>query len=155
MENEGSFCKKSGAFLNAGCIMYSISIFILHFTYLGGSYVPNTPLPCLRACICVNASQFSWRCADTVPCGSRVLRWVCSPVCLSVLLRIHIIQTWTYTRYMLVCCRLLVAYGHDMQLQYCGQHRSSVGYTSDYIRWVDVTESKVTIRSPFCGYILA
>ena len=30
------FCKKSGPFLNAGCIMNSISIFILHFTYLGG-----------------------------------------------------------------------------------------------------------------------
>jgi len=26
---------KSGPFLNAGCIMYSMSIFILHFTYLG------------------------------------------------------------------------------------------------------------------------
>ena len=35
VENGGvSFCK-SGHFLNAGCIMYSISTFILHFTYLG------------------------------------------------------------------------------------------------------------------------
>jgi len=39
----GFFCKKSGPFLNVGCIMYSISIF-LHFTYLG-AYAP----PCLRA----------------------------------------------------------------------------------------------------------
>jgi len=34
---------KSGLFLNAGCIVYSISIFILHFTYLGGAYAPNAP----------------------------------------------------------------------------------------------------------------
>jgi len=37
---------KSGPFLNAGCIMYSTSIFILHFrpTYLGeGAYAPNAP----------------------------------------------------------------------------------------------------------------
>jgi len=39
----GVFCKKSGPFLNAGGIMYSISIFILHFTYLGGAYAPNAP----------------------------------------------------------------------------------------------------------------
>jgi len=44
----GVFCKKSKPFLNAGCIMYSISIFILHFTHLGGAYAPNAP-PCLRA----------------------------------------------------------------------------------------------------------
>ena len=31
------FFVKSGPFLNAGCIMYSISIFILHFTHLGGA----------------------------------------------------------------------------------------------------------------------
>jgi len=37
------FCKKSEPFLNAGCIMYSISIFILHFTYSGDAYVPNAP----------------------------------------------------------------------------------------------------------------
>ena len=37
----GFFVKKSEPFLNAGCIMYSISIF-LHFTYLG-AYAP--PLP--------------------------------------------------------------------------------------------------------------
>ena len=35
-----SFFVKSGPFLNAGCIMYSISIFILHFTYLGGAFMP-------------------------------------------------------------------------------------------------------------------
>jgi len=29
--------------------MYSISIFILHFTYLWGAYAPNAP-PYLRAC---------------------------------------------------------------------------------------------------------
>jgi len=35
---------KSGPFLNAGCIMYSISIFILHFTYLGVRTHPTHPL---------------------------------------------------------------------------------------------------------------
>ena len=35
----GFFVKKSGPFLNAGCIIYSISIF-LHFTYLGGIRTP-------------------------------------------------------------------------------------------------------------------
>jgi len=47
VENGGVFLK-SGPFLNAGCIKYSISIFfILHFTYLrGGAYTPNAlPLP--------------------------------------------------------------------------------------------------------------
>ena len=40
----GVFCKKSGPFLNAGCIMYSISIFfILHFTYLGVRTHPTDP----------------------------------------------------------------------------------------------------------------
>jgi len=38
----GVFFVKSGPFLNAECIMYSIGIFILHFTYLG-VYAPNTP----------------------------------------------------------------------------------------------------------------
>ena len=39
------FCKESGLFLNALCIMYSISIFILHFTYLGGCVsTQRTPL---------------------------------------------------------------------------------------------------------------
>jgi len=53
---QGVFCKKSGKwgrcffvkscpFLNAGCIMYSISIFILHFTYLGVRTHPTHPLP--------------------------------------------------------------------------------------------------------------
>ena len=43
--------QKSGPFFNAGCIMYSISIFILHFTYLGGAARthPTHPLP--TACI--------------------------------------------------------------------------------------------------------
>jgi len=45
----GKYFVKSGPFLNAGCIMYSIN-FILHFTYLGGAYAPNAP-PCLRAWI--------------------------------------------------------------------------------------------------------
>jgi len=37
---ENVFFVKSGPFLNAGCIMYSISIF-LHFTYFGGgAYAP-------------------------------------------------------------------------------------------------------------------
>jgi len=35
VENGECFFVKSGPFLNAGCIMYSISNFILHFTYLG------------------------------------------------------------------------------------------------------------------------
>ena len=41
------FVKKSGPFLNAGCIMYSISIFILFYILLiwGGAYTPNAPLP--------------------------------------------------------------------------------------------------------------
>jgi len=40
------FFVKSGPFLNAGCIMYSISIFyFFHFTYLGGAYAPIAPLP--------------------------------------------------------------------------------------------------------------
>jgi len=42
----GVFCKKSGPFLNAGCIMYSISFyFILHFIYLGVRPHPTDPLP--------------------------------------------------------------------------------------------------------------
>jgi len=43
------FVKKSGPFFNAACIMYSITILILRFTYLGGAYAHNAP-PCLRAC---------------------------------------------------------------------------------------------------------
>ena len=41
----GVFFVKSGPFLNAGCIMYSISIF-LHFTYLGVRTQPTHPTPC-------------------------------------------------------------------------------------------------------------
>ena len=42
----GVFLLKSGPFLNAGCILYSISIFfILHFTYLGVYTHPTHPLP--------------------------------------------------------------------------------------------------------------
>jgi len=40
----GVFLYKSGPFLNAGYIMYSISIFYLtYFTYLWGAYAPNVP----------------------------------------------------------------------------------------------------------------
>jgi len=42
--------QKSGYFLNAGCIMYSISIFYFTFYFFGGAYAPSTP-PCLRACL--------------------------------------------------------------------------------------------------------
>jgi len=46
VENLECFFVKSGPFLNAGCIMYSISIFILHFTYFGGVVrTQRTPLP--------------------------------------------------------------------------------------------------------------
>jgi len=54
----GVFGKKSGSFLNAACIMYIISIFfILDFTYLGGAYAPNAPLP---AGLCECNSRFSY-----------------------------------------------------------------------------------------------
>ena len=39
------FCKKSGPFLNAGCIMYSISIFYFTFYLFGAVYAPNAPPP--------------------------------------------------------------------------------------------------------------
>ena len=55
VENWGCFFVKSGPYLNAGCIMCSISIFILHFTYLGGVRTdPTHPLPtgALIACAC-------------------------------------------------------------------------------------------------------
>jgi len=42
--------QKSGYFLNAGCIMYSISIFYFTFYFFGGAYAPSAP-PCLRACL--------------------------------------------------------------------------------------------------------
>jgi len=42
----GVFRKKSGPFLNAGCIgMYSISIFYFTFYLFGGAYAPNAQLP--------------------------------------------------------------------------------------------------------------
>jgi len=46
VENGECFFVKSGPFLNAGCIMYSISIFYFTF-YLfgGGAYAPNAPPP--------------------------------------------------------------------------------------------------------------
>jgi len=44
----GCFFVKSGHFLNAGCIMYSISIFHFTFYLSRGAYAPNAP-PCLRA----------------------------------------------------------------------------------------------------------
>ena len=40
----GGFVKKSGPFLDAGCIMYSISIFYYTFYLFGGVYAPQ-PLP--------------------------------------------------------------------------------------------------------------
>jgi len=43
VQNEGVlFCKKSESFVNAGCIMYIISIFYFTF-YLSGGYAPNAP----------------------------------------------------------------------------------------------------------------
>jgi len=36
-------CVKSGPFLNAWCIMYSISIFYFIFYLFGGAYAPNAP----------------------------------------------------------------------------------------------------------------
>jgi len=47
----GGVFVKSGPFLNAGCIMYSINIFILHFTYLGGCIRTQRTPPRLRACL--------------------------------------------------------------------------------------------------------
>jgi len=43
------FCKKSGPFLNAGCIMYSISIFLFYILLIWGC-VRTQPTPFLRAC---------------------------------------------------------------------------------------------------------
>jgi len=43
VENGGVFFLKSGPFLNAGCIMYSISIFYFKFYLFGGCV--RTPLP--------------------------------------------------------------------------------------------------------------
>jgi len=37
---------KSGPFLSAGCIMYSLSIFYFTFYFLGGAYEPNAPPAC-------------------------------------------------------------------------------------------------------------
>ena len=50
VENRGGvFFVKSGPFLNAGCIMYSISIFYFTFyLFWGRAYAPNAP-PRLRA----------------------------------------------------------------------------------------------------------
>ena len=46
VENGGVFCKKSGPFLNAGCIMYSIGIFYFTFYLFGvGVRTQRTPLP--------------------------------------------------------------------------------------------------------------
>ena len=38
MENGGAFCKKSGPFLNVGCIMYSISIFLFYILLIWGTH---------------------------------------------------------------------------------------------------------------------
>jgi len=64
VENWGSV--KSGSFLNAGCIMYSITIF--YFTFylglLGGAYVPNPPS--LPTSLMINILCIIWcRCMDT------------------------------------------------------------------------------------------
>ena len=40
---ENGFFLKSGPFLNAGCIMYNISIFYFIFYSFGGAYAPNAP----------------------------------------------------------------------------------------------------------------
>jgi len=47
VENGGGvICKKSGPFLNAGCIMHSISIFYFTFYLFGGMRThPTHPLP--------------------------------------------------------------------------------------------------------------
>jgi len=37
------FVKKSGPFLNAGCIMYSVGIIYFTFYLFGGAYAPNAP----------------------------------------------------------------------------------------------------------------
>ena len=51
---------KIGPFLNAGCIMYSISIFILHLNYMGGGVHTNPP-PCPWAChICLVIALLSF-----------------------------------------------------------------------------------------------
>jgi len=39
----GCFFVKSGPFHNAGCIMYSISIFYFTLYLFGGAYAPNAP----------------------------------------------------------------------------------------------------------------
>ena len=41
----GGVFVKSGTFLNAGCLMYSIIIGIFYFTFylFGGAYAPNAP----------------------------------------------------------------------------------------------------------------
>ena len=39
------FVKKRGPFLNAGCIMNSISIVYFTFYLFGGAYTPNAPPP--------------------------------------------------------------------------------------------------------------
>jgi len=50
VDNGGCFVK-SGPFLNAWCIMYSISIFILHYTHSGVRTHPTHPLPTGLVCV--------------------------------------------------------------------------------------------------------
>jgi len=47
VENGGVFFVKSGPFLNAGCIMHSISIFYFTFYLFGGVRTHPTHPPCL------------------------------------------------------------------------------------------------------------
>jgi len=59
VENGGCFVKKWTfpqrmvyyvvSVLQYTTVYYSISIFILHFTHLGGAYAPNAPPPRLRS----------------------------------------------------------------------------------------------------------
>jgi len=61
--NRGCFFVKSGPFLNAGCIMYSISIVYFTFCLFGGAYAPNAPpLPTglwctVSLCVCVSVGH--------------------------------------------------------------------------------------------------
>jgi len=49
----GVFCKKSGPFFDAGCTMYSISIYFT-FDLIGGGCIRT---PCLQACCPIGQQQ--------------------------------------------------------------------------------------------------
>jgi len=59
----GVFCKKSGPFLNAGCIMYSVSIFYFTFYLFGGGAGthPTHPPPCAYGPVIDAASGIQYR----------------------------------------------------------------------------------------------